>query len=222
MNTVETPGELELVYVIVNRGAGSKVMHVARSHGLTGGTILLGYGTNYNRLLDSLALGDIRKEIVLLLTYRTQEFNILDLIGNELKLHKPNHGIAFSVPVSCVFGSKSFPSGKLDNKGGTEQFMYQSIFVIVDKGRGETAVEAAAKAGSKGATIVNARGAGVHETSKLFSMEIEPEKELVMIILKESQTDKVVEALRTELDIEKPGNGIIFVQNVRQAYGLYE
>jgi nitrogen regulatory protein PII len=100
--------------------------------------------------------------------------------------------------------------------------MYQSIVVIVDKGRGEVAVEAAREAGSAGATIINARGAGIHETSRLFSMEIEPEKELVLMIIKESQTEHVIASLSAHLDIEKAGNGIIFVQNVNQTYGLYE
>jgi nitrogen regulatory protein PII len=69
---------------------------------------------------------------------------------------------------------------------------------------------------------MNARGAGIHETSRLFAMDIEPEKELVLIIAKASATEQIVASVGERLDIEKPGNGIIFVQNVRQVYGLYE
>lgn len=222
INELNEKSELELVCVIVNKGMGSKVLHIARHHGLTGGTVLLGKGTINNRLLDTLALADIRKEIVLLLTKRSADFSIIEIIYKELKLHKPNHGIAFSIPVTGVVGSKCFPNEGFITNGGSEKTMFQSIIIIVDKGRGETAVEAAREAGSTGATIINARGAGIHETSRLFSMEIEPEKELVLIIVKESQTECVMASLRTYLDIDKAGNGIIFVQNVNQTYGLYE
>ncbi len=213
---------LELVYVIVNKGAGSKVLHTARQHGLTGGTVLLGKGTVNSRLLNTLALADIRKEIVLLLTKRTADYNLIEIINAEFRLHKPNHGIAFSIPIAGVCGSKCFQNQDSMNIGGVVNTMYQAVYVIVDKGRGEAVAEAAKEAGSTGATIINARGAGIHETSRLFAMDIEPEKELVLMVLKDTQTEKVITSLRAGLDIEKPGNGIIFVQNVNQTYGLYE
>jgi nitrogen regulatory protein PII len=51
-------------------------------------------------------------------------------------------------------------------------------------------------------------------------MEIEPEKDIVLIIVKEELTEAVVNSIRDKLDIEKEGAGIIFVQEVDQAYGL--
>jgi nitrogen regulatory protein PII len=79
--------------------------------------------------------------------------------------------------------------------------MYQSIYTIVDKGRGEAVVEAATKAGAGGATIVGARGSGIHETGRLFNMDIEPEKEVVIIILKSEIAERVVSSIRDELDM---------------------
>ena len=82
-------------------------------------------------------------------------------------------------------------------------------------------MKAANKAGSRGATIINGRGSGIHETSKVFAMEIEPEKEIVLIISPSNLTDSIVSSIRDELKINEPGNGIIFVQDVNKAYGLY-
>jgi nitrogen regulatory protein PII len=53
-------------------------------------------------------------------------------------------------------------------------------------------------------------------------MEIEPEKEMVMILSKKDITDAIVSSIRKKLEIDVPGNGIIFVQNVVQSYGIYE
>ena len=99
--------------------------------------------------------------------------------------------------------------------------MYNSIFVIVYKGNAELVIEAANKAGSKGGTIINARGSGTHETTKVFAMDIEPEKEIVLILSEVESTQKIVDAINLELKIEEPGNGIVIVQNVSKTYGIY-
>ena len=100
--------------------------------------------------------------------------------------------------------------------------MYQSITVIVDKGKGEEVIDAATKAGSKGGTIINGRGSGIHETSKLFAMEIEPEKEIVIILSKIEDVDNIISSIKDEMKIDEPGKGVIYTQDIKKAYGLYE
>ena len=70
--------------------------------------------------------------------------------------------------------------------------MYQSIIAIVERGHAENVIDAATQAGSRGGTIINARGSGIHETSTLFAMEIEPEKEVVLIVAEKKNTDHIV------------------------------
>jgi nitrogen regulatory protein PII len=53
-------------------------------------------------------------------------------------------------------------------------------------------------------------------------MDIEPEKEIVIILSKEDITEAIVTSIREKLEIDKPGNGIIFIQNINKAYGIYE
>lgn len=219
-----TPDKKSIVmlYTIVNRNSGIKVLHIAKNSGLTGGTVLLARGTIKNPILETLALNDTRKEIVFLITEETIGTEFLEKLSTELKFYKRNHGIAVMMDVDYVCGSKCLNCCSPNNVGGEEITMYQAIYIIVDKGKGELAVDAATTAGAKGATIMNARGSGIHETSKLFNMEIEPEKEIVMIIIKSDIAQQVVTSIRNELDIDKPGNGIMFIQNVRQVYGLHE
>jgi nitrogen regulatory protein PII len=100
--------------------------------------------------------------------------------------------------------------------------MYHLITTIVDKGKAEDVINAATKAGSKGGTIINARGSGIHETSKLFSMDIEPEKEIVIILSEVDKTEEIVSSIRTNLKIDEPGNGIIYIQDVNKTYGIYK
>ena len=44
----------------------------------------------------------------------------------------------------------------------------------------------------------------------------------MLILSKASETEKIVAAIREDLNIDKPGQGIMYVQNVNKTYGLYE
>lgn len=212
----------ELIYVIVNYGQGSKLLHRAMHHGISGGTIMLGKGTVNNRILDFLGISEERKEIVTMVSNRVKAEQVLDLLNQEFHFEKPNHGIAFTISVCNVVGTRGCRKDDRTRERGADHTMYQSITVIVDRGKAEEVIDAATAAGSKGGTILHGRGSGIHETSKLFNMEIEPEKEVVIILSKMDKAEAIVASIREKINIDEPGNGIIFVQEVEKAYGLYE
>lgn len=211
---------LELIVVIVNYGVGSKVLKIAKQNGISGGAIFYGKGTVKNKLLEFLEIHDIRKEIVLMISDHQTKNTVMEVMDKELHLSKPYHGIAFTIPISGLYGTRRFADIEEAREGGKMNYMYQSIYAIVDKGNGETVMDAATAAGAKGGTIINARGSGIHETSKLFHMDIEPEKEIVLILSENDLTDSIVASIREKLEIDKPGNGIIFTQNVAKTYGV--
>ncbi|MGI6777534.1 MAG: P-II family nitrogen regulator [Acetivibrionales bacterium] len=213
--------EFELICVIVSFGMGSKIIKYAKQCGITGGTIALGKGTIKSPILEFLELNEVRKEIVLMIAEKNTAYSALEQLNKKFSFNKPNHGIVFSTSVSTILGTTSLVCGKVNESGGVDNTMYDVIFTVVDRGKAESVIEAATKAGSKGGTIINARGSGIHETSKLFSMEIEPEKEIVLIISEKHLTESIASSIRESLEIDKPGNGIIFIQNVNKAYGLH-
>lgn len=210
---------LELICVIVDAGCASRVLTISRESGVTGGTIFYGSGTARSRLLDFLELSSVRREIVLMAAREEVAAEVLETLGKKLNLHRKYHGIAFTMPIRAMFGSVSCRVME-DEEGEEEEMTHSAIYTIVDKGKGESVIEAAAKAGARGGTIINARGSGIHETEKLFHMEIEPEKEIALIVAKNENLDPIVESIRTELALDEPGNGILFVQDVKRTYGL--
>lgn len=221
MQNVHDKKELTLICMIVNFGLGSKAIKIAKKNGVSEGTVFLGRGTIKNRLLEILDLNDSRKEIVLMIADKTTANQALDVLNKELAFYKPNHGIAFTLSVVDLLGIKSCQYQDNQTIRGEENAMYQAIFTIVDKGNAENVITAANKAGARGGTIINARGSGIHETHTLFSMEIEPEKEMVLIISKNNLTDTIVSSIRKDLQIDEPGKGIIFVLDVNKTFGLY-
>ncbi|MCI6033535.1 P-II family nitrogen regulator [Fusobacterium varium] len=215
--------ELELMYIIVNYGLGSKIIKYAKKFGVTGSTICLGKGTIKNSFLEFLAINESRKEIVLIAGERSIIYSVMEELNKKFSFDKPNKGVVLTVSIKEAIGARGLKEINYnpEESRGAEKSMYNLIVVIVEKGNGEHVVEAANKAGSRGATIINGRGSGIHETSKLFAMDIEPEKEIVMIISQSSLTEKIVSSIRKDIKIDEPGKGVIFVQEVNKACGLY-
>ena len=53
-------------------------------------------------------------------------------------------------------------------------------------------------------------------------MSIEPEKEIVMMLVEDDTVEGVVDKIREKINIDEPGKGIVYVQNVNKTYGIYK
>lgn len=209
---------LEMLVVIVEHNKASKVLHLADEKGVTASVAMLGRGTASRTIFDYLGLND-KKKAVLMLFGKTEEItDLADYLVEKLEMDKPNHGIAYIESAFNVFGTEDNANGSENIKRGEN--MYNAIYTIVEKGNADDVIEAAQKAGSRGGTVMHARGSGSEEARKVFNMLIEPEKEIVLIISEEAKTKDIVESIRKETGIEEQGKGIIFITRVEQTYGL--
>ena len=209
---------LEMLVVIVEQNKASKVLHLADEKGVTASVAMLGRGTASRTIFDYLGLND-KKKAVLMLFGKTEEImDLADYLVEKLEIDKPNHGIAYIESAFNVFGTEDNANGSENIKRGEN--MYNAIYTIVEKGNADDVIEAAEKAGSRGGTVMHARGSGSEEARKVFNMLIEPEKEIVLIISEEAKTKDIVESIRKETQIEEEGKGIIFVTRVVNTYGL--
>lgn len=209
---------LEMLVVIVEHNKASKVLHLADEKGVTASVAMLGRGTASRTIFDYLGLND-KKKAVLMLFGKTEEIiDLADYLVEKLEMDKPNHGIAYIESAFNVFGTEDNANGSENIKRGEN--MYNAIYTIVEKGNADDVIEAAQKGGSRGGTVMHARGSGSEEARKVFNMLIEPEKEIVLIISEEAKTKDIVESIRKETGIEEQGKGIIFVTRVVNTYGL--
>jgi nitrogen regulatory protein P-II 1 len=99
-------------------------------------------------------------------------------------------------------------------------FKHNLIVTIVKKGCCECIIDASRQAGAEGATIIPARGTGIHETKKLLGIPIEPEKEIIFTIVLEEKTDRVLDAIIKAGKLEKPATGIAFVIELKKVAGV--
>lgn len=216
-------GNIELLIVIVPFGSGSKIVKYGRRTGLRGGTIFVGKGTAKKSKLDFLELGLSRQEIVFMGGTNENIHDALVIIKDRLHLEKPGRGVALSIPINHLIGG-SYEEEMIQNITESERkSMYNIIYTIVEMGKADEVMASARKAGSTGATIMTGRGSGIHEKcDKLFGMEIEPQKEIVMIIAHVDKVSAITESIRGELEIDKPGHGIVFTVGVNEIHGLFD
>jgi nitrogen regulatory protein P-II 1 len=97
---------------------------------------------------------------------------------------------------------------------------YQLIVAIVSQGRTTPLVNAAKGAGAEGATIIRGRGTGVHESAKFLGVPIEPEKDVLLVLIPHDRTDAVLDAMIEAGQLDQPGKGIAFVLDVPRVAGI--
>ena len=100
------------------------------------------------------------------------------------------------------------------------KYTHEAIFCIVNSGYSETVMDAAKKFGARGGTVINARGTASKEAETFFHITIEPEKEIVMILVPAEIKDNILNALYEEVGLETNGQGIAFSMPVDGAVGL--
>jgi len=94
------------------------------------------------------------------------------------------------------------------------------ITCIVQRGEADKVVAAAMAAGAQGATMYYGRGTGVREKLGFSGMFIKPEKEIVLIITKDEQTDAVFNAVVKAAQLDKKGQGFAFLHKLDRAVGF--
>lgn len=99
-------------------------------------------------------------------------------------------------------------------------FKYEVIFCIVNDGFAEEVMNAAKREGARGGTILSGRGTASHEAEKFFHIAIQPEKEVVMILVPTEMKERVLHALYHDVGLSTPGQGIAFALPVDDVVGL--
>jgi len=97
---------------------------------------------------------------------------------------------------------------------------HELIICIVNNGFSDTVMEAAKDAGARGGTVLNARGTANKEAESFFHIAIQPEKEVVMILVPLNVKDAVLHALYEKAGLDTMGQGIAFALPVDNVVGL--
>lgn len=97
---------------------------------------------------------------------------------------------------------------------------YEVVICIVNAGYSELVMDAAKEAGARGGTVIHAKGTANKEAEQFFKITIQPDKEMVLILVPEEIKDNVLHAIYRNAGLKSEGQGIAFSMAVDRVVGL--
>lgn len=220
---------LNMLVSIVDRGKGEGVSQLLLREGVMIHHIALGNGTAHKDLLSLLGLRDTAKDVVISFMQASAAGRALRRLSRALEIDLPGRGIAFTVPLGSVGGPStlkylmgdSLPvNAEEGEKNMSEQPKNDLIVTIVNRGYTDLVMDAARPVGARGGTVIHARGAGVEEASQFFGITIQPEKEMVLILVDHADKVAVMQAIVKGAGLNSEGHGIVFSLPVTDVMGV--
>ena len=236
-----------LFFIIVNKGNAGAALRKAQEYGVKSGTIFPGEGTIESRLLEKIGLAETYKEILMMPVSNELSDKLYEILSKTFLFSRKNKGIAFSIPFQRqLLQNKNQAANNLSQNilidvqktslENSEKKLLKSpknpqgninrepthycIMTIVDKGRSKACIKAARTAGARGGTLIHGRGVGVPKDF-YFSLETEPQKDILITIASKDSAHTIRKKIYSELELEKVGNGIIFMLPVIRTSGLF-
>lgn len=182
-------------------------------------------GTAANEILEYLGIGDREKCILFSTMTEKQAKKILEDFKLNFGIAKAGEGIAFTIPISSVSSKKAlnYLVTEIDNnkeEGYIMETEFESIFVIANRGYTDMVMEAARAGGAHGGTVMHARGTGVEGAEKFFGATIGAEKEIIIIVTKRDERNKIMQSIKEKAGINTEAQSIIFSLPVSDVAGF--
>lgn len=100
------------------------------------------------------------------------------------------------------------------------EYNHEVIFCIVNAGYTDAVMEAARNFGARGGTVIHARGTANPQAETKFNITVQPEKEIVLILVEKEVKDDILHALYKAIGLQTAGQGIAFCLPVEDVVGL--
>lgn len=97
---------------------------------------------------------------------------------------------------------------------------FKIIMAFVKPNITDKVVDAMKLAGATGATIITARGTGLHEAKSFFGLTIEDQTEIIVFLVEEHVVETLMNVIQVAGEFDKPNTGIAFVLPIEHVAGL--
>jgi len=217
--------ELYLLTTIADRRLLPRFVSLYQDRGIQVNLITLGYGT-VSGAGAAMFLNQSEKAVCFALVTMETWREAKRGLRQSLKIDVPGVGIAFLVPVSSIGGRRelafltdgqSFTRGEESELKGTER---ELIVIIGNQGYNELIMDAAREAGAYGGSVVHARGTGMERAEKFLGISLASEKDMIFIVTKTSQRDRIMQKIMMQAGMETPAKAIAFSLPVTDTAGL--
>lgn len=209
---------LKLLFIINDDEKSLKLL--TNEFSLPFNVITHGEGTASQGILDFLGLTKTEKILFTSIIPDTYEKEILTYIKKEMRLKEIGKGVAFTTPLSSspqyiheVFSGKK--GTKMKNKNG-----YHLLITIVIEGYAEKVMNVAKKCGANGGTVIKGREIGSKSGFKFFNVQVEPEKDILLIVCKDEDKNTIMEGILEKYGANTEAKGLCITLPIDNTVGI--
>ncbi len=217
--------------VIVNDGQASSIGKMILAAGASFFLSMHGKGTASSDFYEVFGFGNQDKRAFFACLPSDVYRSLRNELAKRFAVSNYAKGIAFATNIESFVGVAAYryaanlrylepKKERPEEDKAMNDEKYACIYAIVNDGYTDIVMEAAKKAGARGGTILTAHGTGNKDIERFFGIAITPEKEMVLILVREEIKNAVMEAIYRDAGISTKGQGIVFSTPISDALGL--
>ncbi|MCI8332757.1 MAG: hypothetical protein HFE78_08040 [Clostridiales bacterium] len=236
---------LRLLIIITDNKRAAQTEEILSQRGLFMHYCILGKGTAGRDIIDYLGLDGTEKMIFVCITTDAIAKTTAKLLHHSLHLHKPGHGIAFTIPIDGSTGKifkmaqkgiKPYPdqyeakpmtanTDSFNQKNEGEKDMLETnanelILVIANQGFSEEIMHTAREKGAMGGTIISARQPEIQKAMTFWGVSVQEKKEIIAMIIPKSNKESIMQRLVEKHGVTKEARAVILSIPVDNVLGL--
>ncbi len=211
---------------ITKRSMERKMRAFYESNGLHEILGTLAKGTATSETLDCFGL-EVTEKLVMMSAVTDESWKrIKQGLEEKIQIDIPGTGIVFLIPLSSIGGGTVFrflTDGQVyerEEESVMKNTKYELIVVIANHGHCERVMDAARENGAGGGTVIHAKGTGSEKAKKFFGISIADEKDMIFIVAKTEDKNRIMKAIMEKAGLESPAKSIVFSMPVTDTAGL--
>ncbi len=216
---------IKYLITVTHREFSEQYVDALKKLGINAVMTKLCLGTASDSVLNLLDLEKTEKIMFEAMISSDKVKAVKDVLISELNIYTPGNGIAMFLPVDGIGGAtaKKYFLGEQSEREveRVEEKLSKAVLIITvcDKGNTDLVMDSAREAGATGGTVVKAHGTGA-EIAKFFGVTICEEKEMVYIVSKREERDKIMYAIMEKAGKDSEAHGVVFSLPVDSVVGI--
>jgi len=210
----------KVLVTIVTRGMGESISVFFNKKYPQATFLSMGYGTASSEIMGLLGLDTSDKDFIVSLVGDHDLQQMLDDISGRKVLSGTGSGIAFTLPLNGISSlvhaalTQNAPENKEENMDTNKakddkKDNFSLVVVISDPGYSDDIMELARAAGARGGTVISSRGIGHSEAGHFLGINIQAEKELVLVLAQAEQRIDIMKTLNEKFGTRTKSQALV-------------
>ena len=229
MSNVESPC---LLLAVVDRNKHKRLEEILNEKHVRFQFLANAMGTAHSRILDVLGLSGTEKTIGLCILHRNKAQRAMISIMERMEMIRPGNGIVFTVPLTGTSKNvvqalesenRKYAERQVSHMEQAEinnEIKYGLVVAIVNNGFSENVMKAARESGVRGGTVLHVRQAAIEEASKFFGISLQPDKEMVLMIVGDVHKIELMQSINKVCGMRTDAHGMVISLPIDNCAGL--